>query len=134
MHLGVMECPILFWGHCDIDLWPLHFKYNHVWSIISCIISGRNPKFCVRTSLGSRSAACCFGVTVTLTAGLSSRTIVSGGYLILFQAGIPKLVCRYILGLLNEDRLANSVDPDEMPYYEIMYLMEGKWLHLTSTA
>ena len=36
--------PVLFWGHCDLDLLGLNFLNNLVWSIIY-IIWGRNPKF-----------------------------------------------------------------------------------------
>ena len=41
IHVGVPECPLLFWGHFDLDLW--HISY---------IIGGRNPKFSVWIHLG----------------------------------------------------------------------------------
>ena len=65
-------------------------------------------------TLGLRSVTYCFGVTVTLTSGLSSRKILSGVDLgrkatkqtnkqisdspILFEVGVPYLVCECTLG------------------------------------
>ena len=39
-----------------------------------------------------------FSVTVTLTSDLVLIIIVSGAYLLLFEIGIPNLVCECILG------------------------------------
>ena len=44
-------------------------------------------------TFGSLSVAYFFRVTVTLTSRLSSRRIMSGAYLILFDVGIPNSVC-----------------------------------------
>ena len=52
MHLWKVICHILFWGHCDLDIWPRLQNYR-VWSI----------------------------------------------YPVLFEVGIPNLVCGFILGL-----------------------------------
>ena len=38
MYIGVAECRILFWGHCDLDLdHRPQFYNNRVWSISSII-------------------------------------------------------------------------------------------------
>ena len=67
---------------------------------------------------------------MTLTAGLSSRIIMSGGYFRQeSQIWFVDTSCGCIVKIVF--LLANSVDPDEMPYYANMFLMEGKWLPLT---
>ena len=48
-------------------------------------------------TLVSLSVAYFFRITVTLTSRLSSRRIMSGAYLILFDVGIPNSLCGYTL-------------------------------------
>ena len=72
--------------------------------VFRIIISGTyhlygNPKFGVWMHLGMVECLYHLQVTVTLnlTSNLGFRIIVSGVYLILFEVGIPNLVCECIL-------------------------------------
>ena len=49
---------------------------------------------------------------MTLTYDLVSRIIVSGAYPILFEEGIPNLVCGFILGWLSGAYHFGSLLPD----------------------
>ena len=77
MHLGMPECHKLFWGHCDLDLWPSFQELlcpEHICYIIWC----RNPKFGVVIPLGMAEWCIPFWGTSTLalTSGLISRFFV----------------------------------------------------------
>ena len=86
------ECRILFLGYCDfyLVLCP---------SVLKRIVSRAYILYCFEVGYpnlesgymsGCQSAPYCFGVTLTLTSGISP---------ILLAVGIPNLVCRCILGL-----------------------------------
>ena len=49
IHVGVPECPVLFWGYFDLDLW--HISY---------IIGGRIPNLVCGYNLGLQSVTHCF--------------------------------------------------------------------------
>ena len=66
LHIWVTECHILFSGHFGIDLWPQFWK-NRVQSISPILFEVEIPYLVCGYSLGSRSVAYCFGVTVTLS-------------------------------------------------------------------
>ena len=52
MYLGMAECHVPFWGHCDLDIdLQLNFKNHCDWSI-SHSIWDRNPNFGVCMHLG----------------------------------------------------------------------------------
>ena len=62
------QCPILFLGHFDLDLW--HILH---------IIGGRNPKFSVRIYLGFSECRTLFIDHLTLTSGLIYENLLSFG-------------------------------------------------------
>ena len=49
IHVGVVECCKLFFGHCDLDRWPQNLKTLYL-QHISHICLGNNLIFCVDAS------------------------------------------------------------------------------------
>ena len=75
------DCHILFWGHCDLDLWP-SFKNYCVRSISLIFFEVGIPNLVCGRIRGWRSVTYHFQVTVTLTSDLVFRIIMSGAYLL----------------------------------------------------
>ena len=66
MHLGIVDCSLLFLSHCDLDLAPLYCS-NRVRSISHILYDIEIPNI-----IGVVEFCTMFKVTVTLTSGLSS--------------------------------------------------------------
>ena len=76
-------------SHCVPSISPILFEVGIPDGMCGCF-------------LGLWSVRYHFGVTVTLSSGISSRIIMSGAYNpILFEVANPSLVCGYILGSQN---------------------------------
>ena len=88
----VTECRILFLGYCGfyLVLCPSapRKSVSTAYIILYCFEVGY-PKLECGYMSGCQSVPYCFGVTLTLTSGISP---------ILLAVGIPNLVCRYIFG------------------------------------
>ena len=65
-----MNCRVLFWGHCDLDLDLSYLQIVYVEYLLYFLTY--NSKFDFRIHIGEVECYLLFKVTVTLTSGLSS--------------------------------------------------------------
>ena len=117
MHLGMGECRIPFSDYCDLDLWLSYYSNHNVRPSvrpascpvhISYILWGRNSKFDVWMHLGMGECRIPFSDYCDLDLWLSYysnhnvRPSVPLRVLcispVLFEVGIPNLMCGCILG------------------------------------
>ena len=98
MYLEMMECHITFRVTVTLTS-DLVLRIIVFGTYLSYSLRSEFQILCVYVSWDGEVSLNIFWVTVTLTPDLVLIIIVSGAYLILFEIGIPILVCECIFGL-----------------------------------